>query len=164
MITVSRIKVSKLSSGSYKHEFGDLIYAMSYCGREDVYSCAPSSLEAMVVEGFVNAGLKLQFDKDFFQRQWTKLIVNIPYFILTIKYDVSSDQIYRHHYEELNLLRAEIRQIAGVCSIAIDDEFIEDIDQQLGKAERPTYPSMKIDYDYGRKLEVESIFLPIIGM
>jgi len=160
ILTVSWLKVTRLAPGSYRHDFGVLVQGIGYLGRDDVYCSEPTSLEERVIEDFARAGLRLQFDTNFFSKQWTKLALNIPLFILTIKYNISSDQALTNeeYNSELALLRAEIQRIAMAYSISIDAELITQVDEQLRESESHTYPSMKVDYDNKKELELETIF------
>ncbi len=166
IVTVSWIKATRLSPGIYRHDFGTLVDAIAYLGSSDTYSSEPDSLEKQVIVDFAKAGLNLQFSRDFFNKQWTKLALNIPLFIITIKCNISSKTALSDnvHSTKIAALRGEIEQVARAYSIEIDTTFIAQVDQQLKDSESHTYPSMKVDFDSKKKLELETIFLPVIQM
>ena len=126
----------------------------------------PNPLEERIIDDFTQAGLSLQFTENFFEKQWTKLTLNIPIFILTIKYDISSKTALSNerYAAELALLRVEIQQVAKAYSIEVDASFISQVDEQLIASVDHTYPSMKVDYDNKNNLELETTILPVIEM
>jgi 2-dehydropantoate 2-reductase len=164
IVTVSWIKVAKQSEGSYQHLFGNTIDAINYSGNSDEYSSMPLQLEELVISDFASAGFTLDFKASFFERAWTKLALNIPLSIVCIKYNLSSDEALNRlmHKQEVQTLKEEVALVAEASGISIDLDFIDKVYDQLKAAGSRSYPSMKVDYDNNRQLEIEVIFTPVI--
>jgi 2-dehydropantoate 2-reductase len=163
--TVSWIKVARNSPGTYQHVFGSEINAINYVHSRNEYSNTPTAANEIIIADFAKAGFKLNYSHPFFERQWTKLALNIPLSILSITHNLSSREILSNEgcSEELASLRQEIGAVAEAsCGAHIDYDYINSVCRQLREAALSTYPSMKIDYDNHRELELGTIFLPVV--
>lgn len=105
------------------------------------------------------AGLPVVLEEDLLLARWKKLVWNVPYNGLTVVLDATTDQLMsfaptRQLCEDLML---EVAAGAAAFGRTIRDGFIQ---QMLEHTEKmvPYRPSMKLDYDNRRKMEVEAIY------
>jgi len=109
---------------------------------------------------FKHAGNPVVFNEDLTLARWKKLIWNIPFNALTVLLNtdtaaVMADPATRNRARALMI---EVQRAALACvGRTIQDDFIQMMLDWTQKME-PYLPSMKLDHDAGRPLEIEAIF------
>jgi len=108
---------------------------------------------------FEQAGLECVLMEDLLLARWRKLVWNIPFNGLCTLHRTTTDRIlahpeWRRHAEGL---MQEVLTGARACGKSIPESFIG---KMLANTERmiPYRPSMLLDYEGGRPMEVEAIF------
>ena len=107
---------------------------------------------------FERAGIQVYLAADLLLARWKKLVWNIPYNALSVLLDATTADIMADpagRAMAADLMR-EVAGAAAACGKCIEDEFIRhmlDVTAEMA----PYRPSMKIDYDAGRPMEVEAI-------
>jgi 2-dehydropantoate 2-reductase len=109
---------------------------------------------------FTAAGITIRFADDLILARWKKLIWNVPFNGLSVVHGAATDSLMAdpRTRELAEQLMREIAAAANaVAGRVIDDEFIRG---QLADTERmaPYRPSMLLDYQTGRPMEIEAIF------
>ncbi len=105
------------------------------------------------------AGLPVQRIENLVTGRWRKLVWNIPYNGLSVVLDAGTDELMadpvtRALVEEL---MGEVLAAAAACGHRIEPEFIEYMMRTTDKM-RPYKTSMKLDYEAGRPLEIDTIY------
>ncbi|MDH6307782.1 2-dehydropantoate 2-reductase [Dysgonomonas sp. PFB1-18] len=125
------------------------------------YSCADERLLEQISKDFIQAGVEvqvLQLDK----ARWMKLVWNIPYNGMTVVMNASTDQLMSNPDMEILLHEIMLEVIGGANSVAdgrftIPDSYADSI-LEMTRHMVPYSPSMKLDYDNKRPLEIEYIY------
>ncbi len=113
-----------------------------------------------VASDFKRAGNEVDLNEDLVSARWRKLIWNIPFNGLTVTLDTDTASIMADptHRAHAYALMCEVQAAAKACTgRVIEDAFIDLMMDWTDKME-PYLPSMKLDHDAGRPLEVEAIF------
>jgi len=106
-----------------------------------------------------HAGMEIQVIDDLLAARWRKLVWNIPFNGLSVVYDCLTDAIMRNP-ETRSLSRRlmeEVAAAAAICARPIEESFLDKMMSHTDKME-PYAPSMKLDFDAGRPMELESIY------
>ncbi len=106
-----------------------------------------------------SAGIPIRIEQDLLLARWKKLVWNIPFNGLSVVKNCLTDQLMSRP-ETRALCRAmmeEVATAAAACARPIEPAFI---DRMLADTEamEPYAPSMKLDYDNGRPLELAAIY------
>jgi len=108
---------------------------------------------------FERAGVPVQLSENLRAARWHKLVWNIPFNGLCVALradtrEILSRPVWRRRAEAL---MREVIANARACGCEIRDDFA---DTMLADTEKmiPYLPSMRLDFDAGREMEVESIF------
>lgn len=130
------------------------------------YSCDDEILLERVCSDFLQAGVEtsiLQLE----MARWMKLVWNIPYNGMTVVLNTTTDKLMSNLYTE-NLLRKIMLEVinganqVGKGRFAIPETHADGI-LDMTRHMVPYSPSMKLDYDYHRPLEIDYIYSrPII--
>lgn len=118
-----------------------------------------------VQQDFASANVKMYVADDLNLARWKKLVWNIPYNGLTVALETTTDRLMKNP-ESRQLVRELMEETvaaAKVCGADIEPDFV---DKMLVSTDemKPYAPSMKLDWDHHRKLEVEAIYANPIRM
>jgi 2-dehydropantoate 2-reductase len=108
---------------------------------------------------FKSAGIPIQLVEDLALARWKKLVWNIPFNGLSVVRDVLTDQLVKTPgiRSLCETMMNEVATAAAACARPIDPAFIEKMMADTERME-PYAPSMKLDYDRGNPMEIESIY------
>ncbi|BAZ41363.1 2-dehydropantoate 2-reductase [Calothrix sp. NIES-4101] len=112
-----------------------------------------------IARDFENAGIPIELTTDLLLARWKKLVWNIPYNGLSVILNASTAELMADMYtrELVENIMNEVVLAAKVCEREIPHSFVQLM--LANTAKMPAYrPSMKIDFDEFRPLEVEAIF------
>ena len=108
---------------------------------------------------FSRAGISVQLEASLGKARWEKLVWNMAYNGPTVLLDATTDLIMKNESARsmVTEIMREVIRGARVCGYHIDDDFV---DLMLLATEKMVEyrPSMKLDYDAKRPLEIESIY------
>lgn len=106
-----------------------------------------------------HAGIETQMIPDLLAARWRKLVWNVPFNGLSVVYDCLTDVLVKKPETRAlsRRLMEEVATASEVCARPIEDAFLEKMMQHTDKM-RPYAPSMKLDYEAGRPMEIESIY------
>ncbi|MBD2465192.1 putative 2-dehydropantoate 2-reductase [Oscillatoria sp. FACHB-1407] len=123
-------------------------------------------MEAIAAD-FERAGIPIELASDLFLARWKKLVWNIPFNGLSVVLNATTHEMMAddHTRSLAEQLMREVLAGAAACveamtpgsSRSIPEEFIHTMLDHTLKM-KPYRPSMKIDYDEHRPLELEAIF------
>ncbi len=117
------------------------------------------SLKAIAAD-FESADIPVVLTEDLVEARWRKLVWNIPYNGLSVVLDARTDELMANR-QSAQLVESLMWEVVTDCQAAtgrtIPPDFVE---QMLSDTRRmkPYRPSMKIDYDEKRPMEVEAIY------
>lgn len=109
---------------------------------------------------FEQAGIPIALAGDLLTARWKKLVWNIPFNGLSVVLDAHTNELVGN--EQTRTLAAELMGEVLVAAAAvhqrhIPDSFIQEMLEATLKM-KPYQPSMKLDYNARRPMEVEAIF------
>ncbi|MBR5167042.1 MAG: putative 2-dehydropantoate 2-reductase [Salinivirgaceae bacterium] len=108
---------------------------------------------------FEQANVPFSIATDLNETRWRKLVWNIPYNGLTVALNTSTDRLMNTPATRALVtdLMNEVVDAAAVCNAVIEREFVE---KMLTMTDRmtPYSPSMKLDFDNHRPMEIEAIY------
>lgn len=112
-----------------------------------------------IADDFERAGIPIQLDEDLLLARWKKLVWNIPYNGLSVVLNATTDELMADKYTRslVEQLMDEVVAAAAATGRIICDRFVQ---QMLDYTEKmtPYRTSMKLDYDEGRQMELETLF------
>lgn len=113
-----------------------------------------------IVSDFVEAGVEARL-VDLQSTRWKKLVWNIPYNGMTVVLNGKTDELTLHPATR-SLLRQMMEEVVAASrAIGVRENLGDEVPgQMLEMTERmaPYAPSMKLDYDARRPLEIEYIY------
>jgi len=105
------------------------------------------------------SGVRAEREPDLAALRWRKLVWNIPYNGMTVVLETSTDKIMRDPATRslAKDLMLETLLGASACGVSIGEDFVE---KMLAYTDTmvPYAPSMKLDYDAKRPMEIKGIY------
>lgn len=149
---LSTIGASVVSPGiiSVKHE-GLL--------KLSAYQPAPATHKKLQEIGsdFIKTGLQVLVTDDYLLARWQKLAWNMVFNGLSVIYKISADEVIYQHLDLVLKIFEEIKNIAGAYGKILTPDHFENLLQ--GTLKSPGYkPSMLLDYEHSKPLELEYIY------
>lgn len=117
-----------------------------------------------VCSDFAEAGVPNEISSDLMMSRWKKLVWNIPYNGMCVVLDTTTELLMKRAetYELMRDIMLEVIGGANACGVKVKTDFAEMmLDSTVHM--KPYAPSMKLDYDFKRPLEIKAIYSnPII--
>ncbi|MDR0806045.1 MAG: putative 2-dehydropantoate 2-reductase [Enterobacteriaceae bacterium] len=144
----------KSSDGHITHlDYGKLTLA--------AYNQLAEPIVARVAEDMRQAGLEVEHAPDLASARWKKLVWNVPFNGSTVVLDTTTKQLVDNPdtYQLMYDLMKEVMTGANACGIKypIEESFIQAM-LEMTKKMTPYSPSMKLDYDNHRPMEIDYIY------
>ncbi|NDV79350.1 putative 2-dehydropantoate 2-reductase [Dysgonomonas sp. 511] len=144
---------SKIGKGHIAH--------MDY-GKVNIgsYSCPDQGLIDKVISDFRESGIDAQ-NVDLKSARWMKLVWNIPYNGMTVVLNTRTDLLMENQATEGLIRNMMLEVIRAANNTGLKQEIPESYADEMLEMTRkmtPYSPSMKLDYDARRPLEVEYIY------
>lgn len=123
------------------------------------YSCPDPSLIARVVSDFRRAGIDTH-EVEYHEARWKKAVWNMPFNGMTVALNTRTDLLLKNPATRA-LIRAQMIEVIrsaqanGVNNI--DDSFADKM-IAMTDSMTPYSPSMKLDYDHHRPMEIHYIY------
>ena len=116
-------------------------------------------LLSQVCNDFIASNVPAEFSDNLKESRWQKLVWNIPYNGLCVVLNTTTEKlmIYPETYELVRDLMLEVIGGAKACGVQIDEGLVQVMLDSTGTME-PYAPSMKLDFDYKRPLEIGAIY------
>ncbi|MDD4712764.1 MAG: putative 2-dehydropantoate 2-reductase [Bacteroidales bacterium] len=136
---IAHLDYGKLTVGSYQGE------------NEALLKQVCSDLEA--------ANVPARYSDNLEESRWKKLVWNIPYNGMCVVLNTTTERLMQNKetYDLIHDLMLEVIGAANACGVRIKEGFAKDmLDSTLRM--KPYAPSMKLDYDFKRPLEIEAIY------
>lgn len=108
---------------------------------------------------FESAGVPAERSEDLNYSRWKKLVWNVPYNGLCVVMNSKTSDLMIHPatVQLIRDLMLEVIGAANACGVDIQEGFAQTmLDYTLGM--KPYAPSMKLDFDFKRPLEIDAIY------
>lgn len=151
------IAASKIGPGRIKHVDYSEVMLGEY--RADGSPSGITPLVEQVAADFIAAGIPTSCAEDLLLARWKKLVWNVPYNALSVILNATTDQLMNTPATRALVedLMREVLAGAAACGKHIDESFIQKMLKHTDEM-RPYKPSMKMDYDAKRPLEIDAIY------
>lgn len=105
------------------------------------------------------AGVPVTMNPDLIEARWRKLVWNIPFSGLTTLFELDTAQVIDspHLLRLAEDLMGEVVEGALALDRVIPESFIDKMINDTRQM-RPYFPSMKLDFDAGKELELEAMY------
>jgi 2-dehydropantoate 2-reductase len=112
-----------------------------------------------IKKDFTEAGVPAEVASDLMQARWQKLVWNIPYNGMTVVLNTTTDRLMSEaSTRQLSYdLMLEVINGARACGIEVKESFADKM-MELTDSMTPYAPSMKLDFDFKRPMEIEYIY------
>jgi 2-dehydropantoate 2-reductase len=129
------------------------------------FSCQNQSMIDDVVNDFRIAGVDAN-EVEYQEARWKKAVWNMPFNGMTVALNTQTDTLLRYP-STLRLIKEQMMEVvnaAKACGVKNIDESFADkmIDNTINMT--PYSPSMKLDYEYGRPMEIYYLYQRPIEM
>jgi 2-dehydropantoate 2-reductase len=122
------------------------------------YSCRDKGILEALVRDLTDSGVET-FRAEYKLARWRKAVWNMPFNGMTVAMDASTDALLRNPstraliYEQM----LEVIGASNACGVRLDSTFADKMMANTDKM-TPYKPSMKLDYDNGRPMEIEYLY------
>jgi len=116
-------------------------------------------LLGQVCNDFIAANVPAEFSDNLKESRWQKLVWNIPFNGLCVVLNTTT-KLLMNHPETYTLVRdlmLEVIGAANACCVQIEESFVQTMLDSTSVME-PYAPSMKLDFDFKRPLEIGAIY------
>ena len=143
---------AKVGPGHISHmDYGTLTVAN--------YSCRDTALMAALVSDLKDSGVET-YEAEYKLARWRKEVWNMPFNGMTVALDTSTDALLANPHTR-TLIHEQMLEVIGAaaaCGVrelepAFADKMMANTDKMT-----PYKPSMKLDYDCGRPMEIEYLY------
>lgn len=123
------------------------------------YSCRDEALVQAVAEDFRKAGIETGL-VEYHEARWKKAVWNMPFNGMTVALHTQTDLLLKNPATR-QLIRDMMMEVVGAARQlgvkGVDEAFVEKMIKMTD--EMPPYsPSMRLDYDFHRKMEIHYIY------
>ena len=143
---------NKVGPGHIQHlDYGRLILGS--------FNSSGSELLEQIVSDFTHAGVPAELSADLKFSRWQKLVWNVPFNGMTVVLNTTTDRIMANEaarqlaYE----LMLEVIHAANACGVPLKESLAKQMIEMTMRM-KPYAPSMKLDYDFHRPMEIEYIY------
>ena len=123
------------------------------------YSCRDVALMQKVVDEFREAGVETGF-VEYQEARWKKAVWNMPFNGMTVALHTQTDLLLKHP-DTRRLIREQMMEVVGAAQAlgvnGVDEAFVEKM-IEMTDAMTPYSPSMRLDYDFHRKMEIYYLY------
>ena len=112
-----------------------------------------------MVADFKTSGIHSELSLDLKFSRWQKLVWNIPFNGMTVVLNTTTDRLMANEQtRELSKeLMLEVIHGANACGVPMKESLAQQMIDMTIKM-KPYAPSMKLDYDHRRAMEIEYIY------
>lgn len=142
---------NKTGPGYIKHlDYGKLTIG-KYKGDDNVFS--------KICSDFNGAGVPAYFAADLMLARWKKLVWNVPYNGLCVALKSDTKDLMDNEYTRALLKDMMLEVIAAACAngYRIEKSFADEMLKSTDSM-KPYNPSMKLDFDNKRNMEIKAIY------
>jgi len=143
---------NKVGPGHIQHlDYGKLIFGSYYVPNLEILK--------QVVSDFQAAGIPSELSPDLKFARWQKLAWNIPFSGMTVVLDTNTELLMANeHSRQLAFeMILEVIHGANACGVQLKESMAQQMIEMTMKM-KPYAPSMKLDFDFHRPMEIEYIY------
>lgn len=123
------------------------------------YSCRDEALMQQVVDDFNAAGVKAGL-VEYHEARWKKAVWNMPFNGMTVALKTQTNLLLRHPATR-QLIYEQMMEVIGAAQHLgvknIDESFAQKM-LEMTDAMTPYSPSMRLDYDFHRRMEIYYLY------
>ena len=123
------------------------------------YSCKDETLMQIVVDEFLLAGIKAEL-VEYHEARWKKAVWNMPFNGMTVALHTQTDLLLKNEATR-RLIREQMMEVVGAAQHLgiknIDSSFVDKM-IEITDSMTPYSPSMRLDYDFHRPMELYYIY------
>lgn len=123
------------------------------------YSCKDETKMQCLVDEFNHAGIKAGL-VEYMEARWKKAVWNMPFNGMTVALHTQTDLLLKNPHTR-QLIREQMMEVVGAAQCLgvknLDESFV-DLMMQMTDEMTPYSPSMRLDYDFHRPLEIHYIY------
>ena len=123
------------------------------------YSCKDETLMQIVVDEFLHAGIKAEL-VEYHEARWKKAVWNMPFNGMTVALHTQTDLLLKNEATR-RLIREQMMEVVGAAQHLgiknIDSSFVDKM-IEITDSMTPYSPSMRLDYDFHRPMELYYIY------
>ena len=123
------------------------------------YSCKDEALMQAVVSEFREAGIETGL-VEYHEARWKKAVWNMPFNGMTVALHAQTDELLKHPATR-QLIREQMMEVVGAARAlgvnGIDEAFVDKMIQMTDEM-TPYSPSMRLDYDFHRRMEIYYLY------
>lgn len=146
------ICTAKVAPGHINHQ----CYGQISLGN---YSCNNETLLQQIAEDFTQAGIPAAI-VDYKEARWKKAVWNMPFNGMTVALHTQTDILLKNPATR-QLIREQMMEIVNVAKHqginGVDEAFVDKMISMTDEM-TPYSPSMKLDYDFHRPMEINYIY------
>ena len=123
------------------------------------YSCKDEALFQQVLDDFNAAGVKAG-QIEYNEARWKKAVWNMPFNGMTVALNTRTDLLLSNPGTR-RLIREQMMEVIGAArhlGVTGIDESFADLMIKMTDEMTPYSPSMKLDYDYHRRMEIQYLY------
>ena len=149
---VAFICSAKTEHGCVNHQFNGSINLANY-------SCRDEALVQAVAEEFRKAGIETGL-VEYHEARWKKAVWNMPFNGMTVALHAQTDELLKHPATR-QLIREQMMEVVGAARAlgvnGVDEAFVDKMIQMTDEM-TPYSPSMRLDYDFHRRMEIYYLY------
>ena len=123
------------------------------------YSCKDEALMQAVVSEFREAGIETGL-VEYHEARWKKAVWNMPFNGMTVALHAQTDELLKHPATR-QLIREQMMEVVGAARAlgvnGVDESFVDKMIQMTDEM-TPYSPSMRLDYDFHRRMEIYYLY------
>jgi 2-dehydropantoate 2-reductase len=123
------------------------------------YSCKDEALFNAILADFTNAGIKAA-SVPYEEARWKKAVWNMPFNGMTVALNTQTDLLLKNPSTR-QLIRDQMMEVIGAAQHLgvknVDEAFVEKMIRMTDEM-TPYSPSMRLDYDFHRKMEIYYLY------
>ncbi len=123
------------------------------------FSCKDEAKMQSLVDEFNHAGIKAGL-VEYMEARWKKAVWNMPFNGMTVALHTQTDLLLKNPATR-QLIREQMMEVVGAAQCLgvnnLDESFV-DLMMQMTDEMTPYSPSMRLDYDFHRPLEIHYIY------
>lgn len=123
------------------------------------YSCKDQQIIDALLADFRNAGIETNA-VEYYQARWKKAVWNMPFNGMTVALDTTTDRLLKNPSTRA-LIRAQMMEVVAASRAlgvsGVDEAFVENM-LTVTDAMTPYKPSMKLDFDNHRQMEIDYLY------
>jgi len=123
------------------------------------YSCRSEALVEQVAADFCAAGIKAGI-VEYHEARWKKAVWNMPFNGMTVALRTQTDQLLKHPATR-QLIREQMMEVVGAAQhLGVKNLDASFADKMIAMTDEmtPYSPSMKLDFDFHRPMEVHYLY------